>query len=613
MSQDSISQLIRDKILKNAQSENIDKLREEAEEGTKKIDSQIHSRSQKEPDVTEDVVGSAFLEGGLLNVTLTKPINSYSKDLDQAIRTIVDNKRNAEVFGSFVYRAQTFPGDVDIHEVVNMCCSPKNTAKRMSLIMQQVVRRIKKTRGYYFSEVKSGNDKRFMLDINEPDYLDRVNDLKKQKLISSDEYKALKLAVTTDDEDQIEIIKEMIRNLHVLRWTENEILQGFKIMRGDKKITLARSMNMKGHIKIDMIAFINGRYIEITNFFIIGYYDKNSDVVHLINTDDFNYEKAIMAQIEKLSSNVFFNPFKLSKRIWGLARHFQNKKLLDILTPFMQSSTARINQIVSDIDTLLLLLKKTKSPPIATITKQIDGFKSRLSYIYDIDIDLETINKMINGLTIKLGLKKQQLIVGLEMIKKLLSDIVKVNATNFLKKNRLLPFNRKLFGVGLFQTAANIYRKVSCGKKARKLLDGENHPACYNYCGPGTRIDLPEVRNFPPYDNVDAICRVHDLDYEKAFNEKDQNTKMKQIREADDRMIASMKKIGKEANISSLGIKLKKGIENLGDFGKKIIKTVVGKDYVGKGTAIDRIEPELKKMVDRMDDDDVRRMIDMLP
>jgi hypothetical protein len=69
-------------------------------------------------------------------------------------------------------------------------------------------------------------------------------------------------------------------------------------------------------------------------------------------------------------------------------------------------------------------------------------------------------------------------------------------------------------GKGLIDKGLNLWRGFNCpAGKSRKLLDGEKHYGCHNFTGPGTRIDLPEVKNFKPYNNIDACSKQHDIDY----------------------------------------------------------------------------------------------------
>ncbi len=142
------------------------------------------------------------------------------------------------------------------------------------------------------------------------------------------------------------------------------------------------------------------------------------------------------------------------------------------------------------------------------------------------------------------------------------------------KKTTFLPNNgsKSQKDSGPYQVAANLYRKTACDSKARPLLDGEKHYGCHNYSGPGTRIDLPEVRNFKPYNNIDACSRQHDIDY---FNS---NKDPKKIKEADEKVLQCYDKYPNENGykIAKLGIKSKTKLENT--FSKSM-KSIIGKYY----------------------------------
>lgn len=142
---------------------------------------------------------------------------------------------------------------------------------------------------------------------------------------------------------------------------------------------------------------------------------------------------------------------------------------------------------------------------------------------------------------------------------------------------------RKLAGNGLasraFQVSANVYRKLRCGNKSRQLYDGEYHPLCSNYCGPGTRVDLPEVRNFPPYNEVDNVCRNHDLDYNEADKLQGEE-RYKKFREADEKMLRDLeqfKNIEPYYSIAKKAISLKVKGEDWIPFLSKLINPYHGK------------------------------------
>jgi hypothetical protein len=70
--------------------------------------------------------------------------------------------------------------------------------------------------------------------------------------------------------------------------------------------------------------------------------------------------------------------------------------------------------------------------------------------------------------------------------------------------------------------------------EARTLLAGEAlHYGCHNFTGPGTRIDLPQMRAAKPYNNIDACSKKHDIDYENAQSIKDPEARARAVHAAD--------------------------------------------------------------------------------
>lgn len=141
----------------------------------------------------------------------------------------------------------------------------------------------------------------------------------------------------------------------------------------------------------------------------------------------------------------------------------------------------------------------------------------------------------------------------------------------------------------------NKARKVACPKKSRPLLPGEKHHICANFTGPGTRTDLPKVRNHPPLDDADACSRTHDIEYGEAFKIKDKKKRAIAIRKADEKAIPCYSKARRKARkpaevlhaiAGQAGIQAKMTAENT--LPKGAIAPFVGdyygsKEFVGAG------------------------------
>lgn len=157
--------------------------------------------------------------------------------------------------------------------------------------------------------------------------------------------------------------------------------------------------------------------------------------------------------------------------------------------------------------------------------------------------------------------------------------------------NRSPPQAPAQNGDGIYQSLQNIGRKKAIkngDKNVRLLLDGEMHlgaPIYSSYTGPGTRTDLPPIRNAKPVDPIDAISRIHDIEYgDIKRGAMTPNQKANAIRQADLKAIAGYERV-KDApanrpghyRIASQGLKAKIRAEDL-----------AGKVPLGIGKAIVR-------------------------
>ena len=143
----------------------------------------------------------------------------------------------------------------------------------------------------------------------------------------------------------------------------------------------------------------------------------------------------------------------------------------------------------------------------------------------------------------------------------------------------------------IFQTVSNAQRFVSKNIKRnprpiRYLKEGEIHAMNHNFTGPGTRIDLPEVRNHKPYNGIDACSKVHDIEFNEIFKMPLGKERSEKIRQADRKVLACYDKYPNDSGyrLGKLGINSKIKIE---DLSPAIFNQIMGEDYRG-------VEPELK-------------------
>jgi hypothetical protein len=143
----------------------------------------------------------------------------------------------------------------------------------------------------------------------------------------------------------------------------------------------------------------------------------------------------------------------------------------------------------------------------------------------------------------------------------------------------------------IFQTISNAQRFVSKNIKKnpnpiRYLKENEIHVMNHNFTGPGTRIDLPEVRNHAPYNGIDACSKIHDIKFNEIFKMPLGKERSEKIREADRKVLECYDKYPNDSGyrLAKLGINSKIRLE---DLSPSLFDQIMGQNYRG-------VEPELK-------------------
>src|ERR1700691_481843 len=91
--------------------------------------------------------------------TSLKPMSSYPKNvLNELLFISFVPGELSTPFGSYVYRLQKYPGDIDTRQIFKSCCSVDDVVRRFAKELQRVVKNILDTPEHYFSEVKAGLD-----------------------------------------------------------------------------------------------------------------------------------------------------------------------------------------------------------------------------------------------------------------------------------------------------------------------------------------------------------------------------------------------------------------------------------------------------------------------
>lgn len=286
-------------------------------------------------------------------------------------------------FGSYMNRVADYFGDIDVIQLYSGCCSIEEVGIKAAKAIQEMIFQIGKKKDHYFSEFKAGIDLPYYFDIGTlvegryriSDKLKYVPDiLFKSKLLDSKEMEIISAIVNKPlserDGNDYDVIFSLFREHYVLRWTEKEILQGWKTTSIGKYM-LSKAVLDRTAVKIDMIMLEqSGKFIEVTNFFALGLEQKGEFIPINVDPDDLT-PLALPIEIEKLYySNEHYKPFKIVKRAFAFLKFLHGNWNKPSSARFSSASKTKmvmrgitLSEINENLDSYVQILKSTINIP----------------------------------------------------------------------------------------------------------------------------------------------------------------------------------------------------------------------------------------------------------
>ncbi len=304
-----------------------------------------------------------------------------------------------EPIGSFTYNIQQYPSDIDVNQTVFI---EGNDLSKITIDIKNAIHNILLHPNVYFSDFKAGVDERY------PDN----------------------------------------RDLFIIRWIPRELLTGSKLLPGGKILRLEDALKMKSVVKLDIIVFVNDRFIEASTFFIL----KNTRTGKYFNLPDNyieNFISDVKSEILKYSTvGESFKLFKAVKRMWSLARVMKDFKTLRELEPMINSNLSLLSQINSDLETMTLVIEKAMITPIKELLISINTIEKKLSTIIDISLDDYILEEGIDKVKLLLNKKvtnitRDEIIKQLYVLHDYLLKVINMETFLYMKNAKLLPINRK--------------------------------------------------------------------------------------------------------------------------------------------------------------------------
>lgn len=272
--------------------------------------------------------------------------------LNNKIGTLIEKfsvRGKVKLVGSNQRRGMLYTSDYDIMTEL------KGRADTLAEHFQKVMKEIP-NKEYYFMDFKCGLDSRLIYNFEEDDlttYLKNplISKLYKKKILDSKGEERVKL----------------IRDLFILRWTRQDIINGFIKLIDGSKYSLIEALQDNTVIKLDVIIPIGDRFAEVSELYtFLQKVDDNKDIIQSLADD-----------ISKFRYN---NTMKSLKRLYSIINlENPNDKRLLVLEKFFNSEYGMLNKAANDMDVLLLLTEKHPNIAFDKIVSNLQMIKEQIS------------------------------------------------------------------------------------------------------------------------------------------------------------------------------------------------------------------------------------------
>jgi len=305
---------------------------------------------------------------------------------------------NTAIYGSFNYRLQNYPSDIDSSNTILFDVGDEVAVKIIETNIKKLVFKLVNNKlGRKFADLKCGN----------------------------------------------------YTNGESIHWTPSEIKNGFRNenkpdINGestDKKIYLYDAILDFGAImKLDMVTPYMGRYVEVSCMYQIT--SKNGQITHSnsinrpqIFLENLAYDTGVQFKKQKI--------FKVIKRMYSNAKMRRDTKMLKILEPLINSNLSRLASMQADFSTLELLLNSGSFPTINVLNQELQKIKFNINNVLDINLNQQLIFSQIDLLYLLLKSKKKE--ESHDLLKILISyfqEIINTETITYLKSIKINNINQ---------------------------------------------------------------------------------------------------------------------------------------------------------------------------
>jgi hypothetical protein len=348
--------------------------------------------------------------------------------------------KDISLMGSMPLRSQTYAGDYDSVETVEVGGDRKHAVKEIVKKFQDAVRAILSRPKTFIADIKCGSIDEWDI-VTEPyDAKKSAENLKKlydDKIVTTEQYnKERKLLKPASELSRLELlyVRHEIRH-NIVRWNAREILNGSKTLVDGRRYTLEEAIQARTMTKMDVVSWVqNNRF---TDFSCIYIFKNNGNIINVGLQQ--NVVQAMRDNMYTLKSTG--NYFKMAKRMFAIAKYQNKTKTIERLSPLFTGDLGRLYHVYGDIGTLESLFEMKDDLPYSEIKLEVDQFKGRLSNIV-LNGYLKAEDTILNDIEKAESRKSMQ--DALEKLKDKLYTILQNNTKRYLmKKGIMRPHSAK--------------------------------------------------------------------------------------------------------------------------------------------------------------------------
>ena len=352
--------------------------------------------------------------------------NDYNDQILKAIQIITATPYNKMLFGSNVFKALYYSGDIDLMQDIPLN-KQKNAIIKIVGQVNYMKTHILKDGVYMYGDIKIGRHPYFSVFEKLIGMIKNceIQGFKPQEIREyASKYGIKELINIPDKLDFNGWVKyyNIIHELATVRWTYNDVINGFVIIKPHIEFTLEEAIKDSLLTKIDMYAFINGKFMEITNAF---------------KSDELDIDDVVLGIKRNMMIYLYDDPpnyMKAVKRAFSALRiEGKNMYLVEKLTKFLVSNTNLLSSCITDLEVVSEILKRNEMNLNLrlNIGLHIDTIISRLSNVYVVDLDIiDSVKKLIQN-------SSEDIIKKIDVIVKFLKEKLNILTLDYLNKNNI--------------------------------------------------------------------------------------------------------------------------------------------------------------------------------